>query len=158
MWIPSSCEASMLCAQTTGSIAGLGYVLLISLNMSYIDDLRNYVNNPEAFQVGEEQSFTGDKASLTCLTCIFWRHYILEVQILAAECDKLEAQQVAETIQDLINGHGLQPQDIAILFRKHAQGPLFEQAMVSQAPYESCMPEATGRLQLTILCCQLPHQ
>lgn len=56
---------------------------------------------------------------------------MLVAQILAAESDKSEAQQVCETIKEMMNSKGYQPQDFAILFRNHSQGRLVEQAMVS---------------------------
>ncbi|KAK9841073.1 hypothetical protein WJX84_007387, partial [Apatococcus fuscideae] len=50
--------------------------------------------------------------------------------VKAAEDGKEEAEWVVETIQALIKDEGYQPRDCAVLFRRHMQGRLFEQAMV----------------------------
>ena len=48
----------------------------------------------------------------------------------AAENGKAEAKWAVDTIKMMVKSGEYQPQDCAILFRKHVQGRLFEQAMV----------------------------
>ena len=51
-------------------------------------------------------------------------------QVKATEDGQQEAQWVIGKLQDLIKNGGFQPRDCAILFRRHMQARLFEQAMV----------------------------
>lgn len=51
-------------------------------------------------------------------------------QVKATEDGQQEAQWVIEKLQDLIRNGGFQLRDCAILFRRHLQARLFEQAMV----------------------------
>ncbi|KAK9859346.1 hypothetical protein WJX84_001465, partial [Apatococcus fuscideae] len=58
------------------------------------------------------------------------------VEVLAADTGREEAQQVVDCIQSLTKSGQFQPRDCAILFRRHIQGRLFEQAMVqANVPY-----------------------